>query len=163
MKKIIILIFLILLSAYIIISLHFLDKYYFLCPIEYKSDIIIRQDRRGDGFFAAKRNGGRVHRGVDLYAEIGTQILAARSGIIIVATKENGMGNYIIIKHSGNLMTLYGHLSEINVTKYSFVQQGQIIGRVGKTGNANYPDVQPHLHFEVRKNGIPQDPLEYLE
>jgi murein DD-endopeptidase MepM/ murein hydrolase activator NlpD len=73
------------------------------------------------------------------------------------------MGNFVVIRHWDNLATIYGHLAQIYVTEGDFVRQGQVIGAVGKTGNANYRDIQPHLHFEVRKSGIPQDPIEYLE
>ncbi|MCX5711908.1 MAG: hypothetical protein NTY47_02410, partial [Candidatus Omnitrophica bacterium] len=52
-------------------AMYFMDKHYLLCPIEYKSNIIIRQDAGGDGFFAASRNGRRIHEGLDLYAPIG--------------------------------------------------------------------------------------------
>ena len=85
------------------------------------------------------------------------------SRVITNKNKKTGSGNYVIIRHPGNISTLYGHLLEVYVKKNNLVRQGEVIGSVGKTGNANYADIQPHLHFEVRKNGIPQDPLEYLE
>ena len=149
--------------AYLSLSLYFLDKNYFLCPIEYKGDAVIRCDSRGEGFFAARRNGNRVHEGIDFFAEIGSPVLACRSGIIIAARKNRGMGNYIIIRHPGHMITVYGHLSMIYVYKNQFVRQGEVIATVGKTGNANSRAIQPHLHFEVRKDGQPRDPLEYLE
>lgn len=163
MKKIF-LILLIILPLYLLFSLFFLDKYSFLCPIEYTRYPVVRSDSRGNGFFAASRgNGSRMHEGIDLLAAINTPVSSARSGIIIAAASSRGMGNYVIIRHPGSLTTIYGHLLKIYVTKGQFVRQGQVIGAVGKTGNANYRDIQPHLHFEVRKNGIPQDPREYLE
>ena len=162
MKKIL-LILLIFLPVYLLISLYFLDKSYFLCPIEYKDDIVIRSDSRGNGLFAAERSGSRLHNGIDLLAEIGTPVIAARSGIVIAAQNSRGMGNYIIMRHPGNITTIYGHLSAIYVSKGNFARQGDIIGAVGKTGNANLRDIQPHLHLEVRKDGIPEDPLAYLE
>jgi len=162
MKKIF-LFLLIFLPIYLFISLYFLDKAYFLSPVEYKRDIIIRSDNRGDGFFAADRSGNRIHEGIDLFAKIGTPVLASRGGMVMAAGENNGMGKYVIIKHSDNITTRSGHLSRIYVHKNEFVCQGQVIGAVGKTGNANLRDIQPHLHFEIRKNGIPQDPLEYLE
>jgi len=149
--------------VYLSVSLYFTDKNYFLCPIEYNGNAVIRCDSMGEGFFAARRNGSRVHEGVDLFAEIGTPVFAARSGRVIAAGISRGMGNFIIIRHPGNIITLYGHLQRIYVHKNSFVRQGEIIAAVGKTGNANYRAIQPHLHFEVRENGIPRDPLEYLE
>ncbi|MGE5197770.1 MAG: M23 family metallopeptidase [Deltaproteobacteria bacterium] len=150
--------------VYLIAGIYFLDKECFLCPLEYKGTIIIRADSRGNGFFASPRNGHRTHRGIDLSAPIGTPVLAARSGIVSVVRDEKlGMGKYVVIKHLGNMTTLYGHLSQIDVSEYQFIRQGTIIGRVGKTGNANSPAMQPHLHFEVKEGGVPQDPLDYLD
>lgn len=162
MKKV--LLFLLLtIPVYLIVSLSFLDKLYFLCPIEYRGDIVVRCDSRGNGFFAASRNGRMIHRGIDLFSAIGTPVFAARSGIATVAREEKmGMGKYVVIKHAQNITTLYGHLSDIYVSRGQFVRQGELIGRVGKTGNARSPAIQPHLHFEVREKGIHQDPLEYL-
>ena len=159
-------ILLVILMASILIfalGIYYADKVYFLCPILYKNGMIIRSDSRGDGLFAAKRSGSRLHDGIDLLADIGTPVAASRCGIVVSATRNKGMGSYVIIRHPGNLVTIYGHLSEICVTKNKFIRQGEVIGKVGKTGNANYRDIQPHLHFEVRNNGSPQDPLEYLE
>ena len=161
MKKIL-LFLLVILPIYLVVSLYFLDKECFVCPIDYKSDILIRSDSRGEGFFAANRRGNRLHEGIDLFAQIGSAVKAARSGRVIKAGGNKGMGNYIMIRHPANTITIYGHLSRIYVTGGEFVRQGQLIGSVGKTGNANYPNIQPHLHFEVRKNGVPQDPLQYL-
>ena len=168
MKKIL-LFLLFIMPIYLSVSLYFLDKNYFLCPIEYKGDAVIRCDTRGEGFFAARRNGNRLHEGIDLSAEIGTPVKACRSGRVIVSRiitnkdKKTGSGNYVIILHPGGITTTHGHLLEVYIRKNYLVRQGEVIGRVGKTGNANYADIQPHLHFEVRKDGIPQDPLEYLE
>lgn len=169
MKKILLSLLLIIMPIYLLVNLYFIDKNYFICPIEYKGDAVIRCDSRGEGYFAAKRNGNRIHEGVDLFANMGSPVVAARSGRVIVSRaiankdKKTGSGNYIIILHPGNITTVYGHLLHVYVRKNDFVRQGDVIGVVGKTGNANYHDIQPHLHFEVRKNGIPQDPLEYLE
>jgi murein DD-endopeptidase MepM/ murein hydrolase activator NlpD len=163
MKRILLFI-LIILPVYLLISLYFLDKDYFLCPIEYKSDIFIRCDSRGNGFFGTHRRGNRLHEGIDLFAEIGSPVKAVRSGKVIVNREQNrGMGKYIVVRHPGNFITIYGHLARSYVKRGEFIRQGRVIASVGKTGNANYADIQPHLHFEVRKNGVPQDPLEYLQ
>lgn len=162
MKKVL-LFLLIALPIYLCLSIYFLDKYYFLCPLKYEREILIRSDRRGNGFFAAERKGNRLHQGIDLLAEVGRPILASRSGRVITARYNQGMGNHIVIRHPQNFITLYGHLSEIYVTEGKFVQQGEIIGAVGRTGNAQFRGIQPHLHFEIRKNGLSQDPLQYLE
>jgi murein DD-endopeptidase MepM/ murein hydrolase activator NlpD len=161
MKKIILIISItVLTSAFIGLAL--LDKQYFICPIEYKSDILIRNDNRGDGLFASSRSGKRIHKGLDLLADAGVTVLAARKGKVISAAQNQGMGKYVIIRHSHKYITIYGHLSEILVRKNDYVRQGQVIGRVGKTGNAKSRDMLPHLHFEIRKNGVSQDPLEHI-
>lgn len=160
--KYILFVILLILPFLITTSIYSLDKAYFLCPIEYKSDIAIRFDCGGNGLFASPRSGRRIHRGIDLLADIGTPVLAVRSGIVLAATRNNGMGKYVIIRHTGNIITIYGHLSGISTRKGALVRQGQIIGAVGKTGNARSNAILPHLHFEIRKDGIPQDPLNYL-
>jgi murein DD-endopeptidase MepM/ murein hydrolase activator NlpD len=161
MKKILIIIsIIVLISAFV--GLLWLDKQYFICPIEYKSDILIRNDNHGDGLFASSRAGRRIHKGIDLMADVGVVVLAAKSGKVISATQNRGMGKYVIIRHAHKYITIYGHLLEILVRKNDYVRQGQVIGKVGKTGNARSRDMLPHLHFEIRKNGVPQDPLEYI-
>jgi len=161
MKKIL-LIILIILSTSVFLGLASMDKQYFICPIEYKSDIIIRQDTGGDGLFAANRSGRRMHKGIDLLADEGVPVLAAKSGKVVSATQNRGMGKYVIIRHSNNIITIYGHLSKILVQKNDYLRQGQVVGRVGRTGNARYKSILSHLHFEIRENGIPQDPLGYI-
>ncbi|MDP2940959.1 MAG: M23 family metallopeptidase [Candidatus Omnitrophota bacterium] len=162
MKKIS-LILLIFFLASALVVLYFIDSRRFICPIKYQNDILIRSDGRGDGVFAAERSGRRLHEGLDLYAPLGTPIFACRSGRVSSAKENHGMGKYVVLRHSGGFITIYGHLSQIAVAKNQFVRRGQMIGLVGKTGNADYRDIQPHLHFEVRKGGVPVDPLEYLE
>lgn len=154
---------LVILPLYFLISIYLLDKSYFICPINYSQDRIIRSDNRGNGIFGAERNGNRQHEGIDFLAKVGIPVLASRSGKVIAATQSRGMGKYVIIKHTGNLITIYGHLSQIYVRKGNYVRQGEVIGSAGKTGNANYRDIQPHLHFEIRRAGVPEDPLDYLE
>lgn len=162
MKKILF-ILLVILPVCFPLVLYFLDKQCFLCPIDYQGDIVLRSDARGDGVFAAERNGGRMHQGVDFLARVGTPVRASRLGIVTAAKRTRGMGNFVVIQHLGSTKTIYGHLSKICVTKNQLVRQGQVVGAVGKTGNANYRNIQPHLHFEVRKKGVPEDPLKYLE
>jgi len=139
-----------------------MDKQYFICPIKYKNDIVIRNDQRGDGLFASARSGRRLHKGVDLLAQVGEPVHTAKSGKVISATQNKGMGKYVIIRHRDNMITIYGHLSNIFVNRNDYVRQGQRIGSVGRTGNAAAAGVLPHLHFEIRKNGVPLDPLEYI-
>ena len=162
MKKAI-LIFLVITGVCLAVVSYFWDRSYFLCPIDYKGEILIRSDARGDGLFAASRNGRRLHEGIDLFAPVGALVKAGRGGIV-ASTKENkGMGKYVVIRNPGGLTTVYGHLSRIYVRKGEFVRQGRLIAAVGKTGNARFRDIQPHLHLEIRKDGVPQDPLAYLK
>jgi murein DD-endopeptidase MepM/ murein hydrolase activator NlpD len=101
---------------------------------------------------------GRMHEGIDLGAAYGTPIAAAASGTVIYAGWLGGYGNLTVIDHGGGLSTAYGHQSQIGVTVGQQVVQGQIIGNVGSTGHST----GPHLHFEVRVDGAPVDPLGYL-
>jgi len=156
------LILLIVLPFFVLANLYFLDRNCFSCPIGYKWDIVIRSDSRGSGYFESPRNGRRVHNGIDLFAEIGSSVSASGSGRVLACGKKRGMGNFVIVSHPGGLTTVYGHLLSYCVTKNQFLRQGQVIGKVGKTGNASHPAIQPHLHFEVRKNGVPQNPFDYL-
>ena len=101
---------------------------------------------------------GRMHQGIDLGSAEGTPIKAAASGTIIYCGWESGYGNLTVIDHGGNLATAYGHQSSIAVACGQQVAQGEVIGYVGNTGHST----GPHLHFEVRINGEPVDPLGYL-
>ena len=97
----------------------------------------------------------KLHTGVDFGAPYGTPIHAAAAGVVLLAGYTRGYGNCIIIDHGGGIATLYGHCSSLGVSEGQSVKQGAVIGRVGATGYAT----GPHLHFEVRKNGVPVQPL----
>jgi murein DD-endopeptidase MepM/ murein hydrolase activator NlpD len=101
---------------------------------------------------------GRMHEGIDIGAAYGSPIRAAASGTVIYCGWESGYGNLTAIDHGGNLATAYGHQSSIVVACGQQVTQGQVIGYVGSTGHST----GPHLHFEVRVNGSPVDPMGYL-
>ena len=101
---------------------------------------------------------GRMHEGIDIGVGYGTPIQAAAGGTVIYCGWEEGYGNFVVIDHGGNLATAYGHQSRIAVTCGQQVSQGDVIGYVGCTGHC----FGPHLHFEVRVNGNPVDPLGYL-
>ena len=101
---------------------------------------------------------GRMHQGIDIGVAYGTPIHAAAAGTVIYCGWEEGYGNFVVLDHGGNLATAYGHQSQIAVTCGEHVDQGQTIGYVGCTGHCT----GPHLHFEVRVDGNPVDPLGYL-
>lgn len=98
------------------------------------------------------------HSGIDIGGDYGTPIHAAADGTVIYAGWISGYGNAVIISHGGGLQTLYGHNQSLNVSEGQRVVQGQVIAFCGATGNAT----GPHCHFEVRKNGEPVNPLNYL-
>jgi murein DD-endopeptidase MepM/ murein hydrolase activator NlpD len=101
---------------------------------------------------------GRMHEGIDIAAPTGTPIAAAASGTVIYAGWMGGYGNLVVIDHGNGLATAYGHQSSIAAGNGTYVSQGQTIGYVGSTGHST----GPHVHFEVRVNGSPVDPLGYL-
>jgi murein DD-endopeptidase MepM/ murein hydrolase activator NlpD len=101
---------------------------------------------------------GRMHEGIDIGAGYGTPIHAAAAGRVIYAGWMSGYGNLTVIDHGGGLATAYGHQSALAAGNGLTVAQGQTIGYVGCTGHC----FGPHLHFEVRVNGQPVDPLGYL-
>ena len=101
----------------------------------------------------------RGHAGLDIAASWGAPIAAAAPGQVLLATRAGGAyGIEIIIDHGSGLRTVYGHLSQLNVTGGERVSRGQLIGLVGSTGFST----GPHLHFEVRQNGELRNPLGYL-
>jgi len=101
---------------------------------------------------------GRLHAGIDIAVPYGTPIHAAAAGTVVLAGWVSGYGNYTCIDHGGGLATCYAHQSSFAVSQGASVGQGQVIGYVGCTGHC----FGPHLHFEVRINGAPVDPLGYL-
>lgn len=98
----------------------------------------------------------RAHLGTDYAAPTGTPIKATGDGRVVFAGTKGGYGKAVVIRHGSSYETLYGHLSRFRpgVTQGSRVQQGQVIGYVGKTGLAT----GPHLHYEFRVNGVHRDP-----
>lgn len=103
---------------------------------------------------------GKNHHGIDIGARRGTPIRAAKEGTVkFSGWGPTGYGLMIIIKHPGNLTTVYAHNSRNLVKKGSPVKRGQMIARVGKTGRAT----GPHVHFEVRNDAHPKNPLLYVK
>jgi len=104
---------------------------------------------------------GRMHEGIDISVPEGTPIHAAADGTVILEQSEyesGGYGNYTCIDHGGGLSTCYAHQSSFAASVGARVSQGDVIGYSGNTGHST----GPHLHFEVRINGTPTDPLGYL-
>jgi murein DD-endopeptidase MepM/ murein hydrolase activator NlpD len=100
----------------------------------------------------------RMHEGLDLAAPEGTEVYAAREGIVTDLGEDPIYGKYVVIRHGENWVSLYGHLSVISANLRSAVRSGTLIGKVGSTGQST----GPHLHFELRQNGRAQDPGRFL-
>ncbi|KHO63105.1 metalloendopeptidase [Thermoanaerobacter sp. YS13] len=101
----------------------------------------------------------RMHTGIDIAAETGADIVAAGDGQVIFAGYYGGYGYAVIIDHGDGISTLYGHNSVLLVKEGDIVKRGQVIAKAGSTGWAT----GPHLHFEVRKNGVPVNPIDWLK
>jgi murein DD-endopeptidase MepM/ murein hydrolase activator NlpD len=99
------------------------------------------------------------HKGVDLTAPIGTDVYAAMDGVVVYSGKEHGYGNVVKVDHGNGVMTVYAHHRANLVLEGDIVHRGQKIAEVGRTGNAT----GPHLHFELRINGLQQNPLPVLD
>jgi murein DD-endopeptidase MepM/ murein hydrolase activator NlpD len=101
---------------------------------------------------------GRMHEGIDIAVGNGTPVVASASGTVIVAGWMGGYGNLVVIDHGNGVSTAYGHNTGVTVGVGQSVAQGQLIAYSGNTGHST----GPHIHFEVRINGSPVDPLGYL-
>jgi len=99
------------------------------------------------------------HSGIDIGSPTGTNIAAAEKGKVSYAGYMRGYGNVIILSHAGGYSTVYAHNSVNLVKKDQYINRGTIIGKIGQTGNTT----GPHLHFEIRLNGNPRNPLPYLQ
>lgn len=101
------------------------------------------------------RTFSKEHPGIDLVAPAGTPVLACMEGYVMEAGFSNYFGFYVKLKHKGNVYSFYGHMRRIFVRSGEFVKKGEIIGEVGSTGRST----GPHLHFEIKKDGRPLNPL----
>jgi murein DD-endopeptidase MepM/ murein hydrolase activator NlpD len=104
------------------------------------------------------QRGSRPHDGVDIKADKGSTIVAVANGEVIYSGVQRGYGNIVLIKHADDLITIYAHNETNDVKQGERVLKGQAIATVGRTGRAT----NDHLHFEVRQNRIPKDPLLFL-
>jgi hypothetical protein len=98
------------------------------------------------------------HGGLDLAAGMGTPVMAAQDGRVVFEGPRGHYGNTIVLEHGSGLTSWYGHLSQTLVKQGQVVKRGDVIGKVGRTGRAT----GPHLHFEVRRNNVSQNPLLYI-
>jgi murein DD-endopeptidase MepM/ murein hydrolase activator NlpD len=107
----------------------------------------------------ARLGGYPGHTGLDIGGPSGTPIYAAASGTVTKATwTYYGYGVHCVINNGNGYTTLYAHMSDMYVSVGTQVTKGQVIGAIGRTGNTS----GPHLHFEVRLNGVVKDPLNYI-
>ena len=102
--------------------------------------------------------GDSPHEGIDLAAPLGTPVKTAAPGRVIYAGEQHGYGLIVIVEHDDGLVTIYAHDKDLRVKTGQEVRRGQVIATVGESGRTS----GPHLHFEVRKDGRPVDPLDYL-
>ena len=98
-----------------------------------------------------------MHTGIDLTAPRGSSIYVTGNGKVVKAGWGNGYGNMIVVDHGFSYKTIYAHLSKIDVKEGQQVRRGQVIGRVGSTGTSTCN----HLHYEVRINDVPRNPLNF--
>jgi len=101
---------------------------------------------------------GRMHEGIDIGVSEGTPVHAADAGTVIYAGWMSGYGNIVVIDHGNGLSTAYAHNAQLLVGQGAAVAKGAVISLSGNTGHST----GPHVHFEVRQNGTPVDPLGYL-
>ena len=101
---------------------------------------------------------GRMHTGIDIDGYTGQPMVASKDGVVVMAEYYSGYGLTVVVDHGGGYATLYAHQSRTNVSNGQSVEQGDLIGWVGCTGSCT----GDHLHFEVRVNGSPRNPMDYL-
>jgi murein DD-endopeptidase MepM/ murein hydrolase activator NlpD len=106
--------------------------------------------------FSSSRS--EFHAGIDIAADIGTDVVATGNGTVIYAAYKNGYGYLVIIDHGFGIHTYYAHNSSLLVEEGDNVKRGDIIAKSGSTGYST----GPHVHYEIRLNNVPQDPLEYI-
>lgn len=116
-----------------------------------------------EGGFGGRRNpfgggGYEFHSGQDIEADMGAPVISGASGRVTFVGWQNGYGQLVVVDHGGGLTTRYAHLSQIDVELDQVVERGQLLGQVGSTGRST----GPHLHYEVRINEQPVNPLPYL-
>lgn len=102
--------------------------------------------------------GGQFHKGLDISNRIGTPIIAPADGTVIMAAPDGAYGNSVEINHGGGIVTKYAHMQRSIVKPGQWVRRGEVLGYIGVTGRTT----GPHLHYEVRLNGTPVNPMRYI-
>ena len=120
--------------------------------------IILSKPVKGSITYRYGMRWGRSHTGLDIAANQGTPIYACSKGTVEYVGSYYGYGNLVIVNHGNGIQTYYGHCSKIYVSKGQEVTKDTVLAAVGSTGNST----GPHLHLEIRKDGIPQNPQKYL-
>ena len=107
---------------------------------------------------------GRLHAGVDLWQPLGSPVVATADGVVVYAGSGygyDGYGNLVVIEHNERFTTVYAHLLRELVNQGDVVRRGKVIGLVGHSGRCVGRD-PTHLHYEVRENGVPTNPMSWL-
>ena len=102
--------------------------------------------------------GGQFHKGLDISNRIGTPIVAPADGTVILAAPDGAYGNSVEVNHGGGIVTKFAHMQRFNVKHGQWVKRGEVLGYIGLTGRTT----GPHLHYEVRLNGVPVNPMRYI-
>lgn len=142
-----------------------LSSYYHRYPRSWQTNIrpsIWPVDGRLQSYFGMRMDPfsgeGALHRGVDITAPAGTPVRAAADGVVLHASFLGGYGRLVVIDHGNGFQTYYAHLSRFSVVAGQEIRQGELIGAVGASGRVT----APHLHYEVRRYGNPQNPAHFL-
>ncbi len=119
---------------------------------------VSRPGTRISSCFGEERSGGRIHKGLDIAAPRGTPVVVTAPGITSFTGTQRGYGNMVTVDHCNGFETIYAHLDAILTVRGAHLERGDALGHVGATGNAT----GPHLHYEIRREGVPVDPQRYL-
>jgi lipoprotein NlpD len=123
-----------------------------------RTDGVLSWPLRGVIYARFGSKGKEPHDGIDLAAPAGTPVKTASPGTVMFSGEQKGYGLIVIVEHANQLITLYAHNRDLRVKTGQQVRAGQVVSTVGDSGRTS----GPHLHFEVRQNGIPKDPLLFL-
>ena len=123
-----------------------------------KQEGVLQWPVRGVLYAKFGRKGKEGHDGIDLAAPAGSPVKTAGPGTVLFAGDQRGYGLIVLVEHDQHLITLYAHNRDLRVKTGQKVREGQVVATVGDSGKTS----GPHLHFEVRKDGLPSDPLDFL-